>query len=140
MLDPHQNDHRSRNNPEPAFDISALNWEETRNCGEIEVEITTNLEDPRLYRIARDLYAAPPPADPDSENDNIVTLRALTYLDYEQPEPHADILVTAGRKHFCSTSSRDWPVLDALFGRMAWKKFANNYAAENASDWDFDEE
>jgi hypothetical protein len=23
---------------------------------------------------------------------------------------------------------------------MAWKKFANNYAAENASDWDFDEE
>lgn len=60
MLDPHQNDHRSRNNPEPAFDISALNWEETRNCGEIEVEITTNLEDPRLYRIARDLYAAPP--------------------------------------------------------------------------------
>lgn len=139
MLDPHQNDHRSRNNPEPAFDISALNWEETRNCGEIEVEITTNLEDPRLYRIARDLYAAPP-ADPDSENDNIVTLRALTYLDYEQPEPHADILVSAGRRHFCSTSSRDWPVLDALFGRMAWKKFANNYAAENASDWDFDEE
>lgn len=139
MLDPHQNNHRSRNNPEPAFDISALNWEETRNCGEIEVEITANLEDPRLYRITRDLYAAPP-ADPDSENNNIVTLRALTYLDYEQPEPHADILVTAGRKHFCSTSSRDWPVLDALFGRMAWKKFANNYAAENASDWDFDEE
>ena len=99
MLDPHQNDHRSRNNPEPAFDISALNWEETRNCGEIEVEITANLEDPKLYRIARDLYAAPP-ADPDGENNNIVTLRALTYLDYEQPEPHADILVTAGRKHF----------------------------------------
>lgn len=84
--------------------------------------------------------SAPPPADPDSENDNIVTLRALTYLDYEQGEPHADILVTAGRKHFCSTSSRDWPVLDVLFGRMAWKKFANNYATENASDWDFDEE
>ena len=139
MLDPHQNDHRSRNNPEPAFDISALNWEETRNCGEIEVEITANLEDPRLYRITRDLYAAPP-ADPDSENNNIVTLRALTYLDYEQPEPHADILVTAGRKHFCSTSSRDWPVLAALFGRMAWKKFPNHHAAENASDWDFDEE
>lgn len=84
--------------------------------------------------------APPPPADPDSENDNIVTLRALTYLDYEQGEPHADILVTAGRKHFCSTSSRDWPVLDVLFGRMAWKKFANAFAAENASDWDFDEE
>lgn len=69
-----------------------------------------------------------------------MTLRALTYLDYEQGEPHADILVTAVRKHFCSTSSRDWPVLDVLFGRMAWKKFANAFAAENASDWDFDEE
>jgi hypothetical protein len=23
---------------------------------------------------------------------------------------------------------------------MAWKKFANAFAAENASDWDFDEE
>ena len=59
MLKPHQNDHRERNNPEPAFDITALSWEETRNCGEIEVEITANLEDPQLYRITRELYAAP---------------------------------------------------------------------------------
>lgn len=60
MLDPHQNDHRERNNPESAFDITALSWEETRNCGEIEVEITANLEDPHLYCITRELYAAPP--------------------------------------------------------------------------------
>ena len=53
MLKPQQNDHRERNNPEPAFDITALSWEETRNCGEIEVEITANLEDPHLYCITR---------------------------------------------------------------------------------------
>ena len=60
MLEPHQNDHRERNNPEPAFDITALSWEETRNCGEIEVEITANLEDPHLSCIARHLCTAPP--------------------------------------------------------------------------------
>ena len=60
MLEPHQNDHRARNNPEPVFDIATLSWEETQNCGEIEVEITANLEDSHLYCITRGLYAAPP--------------------------------------------------------------------------------
>lgn len=27
MLEPHQNDHRERNNPDPVFDITASDWD-----------------------------------------------------------------------------------------------------------------
>lgn len=118
MLETNQNDRRARNNPIPAFDITVLSWEETEYYGEIEAEITATLESPCHCEITR----------------------VMVYLAYKQEEPHAEILVTAGDKHFCSTSTRDWPVLDVLFGRMAWKNFANDFAYENASAWDPDEE